>query len=370
MKVWFWQLIISPHMANLASELADLGVEVCYIAHEEMSADRKAQGWGAPSLGSASLKLVPSEMSAIALANSAPHDVVHICQGIRGNGVISAVQSALRKLDRKQIVVMETVDDQGLLGYPKRHVYARLFKASGAGLLGVLATGLNTADWVVGRGVSREKVFPFAYFLQPPISAKTSVDTQSGRFRFIFVGQFIQRKRLDLLIDTLGALSESHDFELVVVGSGPLEQKLRQRAEFQLPGRFNWVGSLSMEEVREELKISDCLVLPSRHDGWGAVVSEALMSGTPAIASDSCGAAVVVKASGVGGVFSSRSSEELHSLLKNCLTAGKIESHQRLVISKWASCLTGKSGAIYLIEIIRTIQGDLPIPNVPWQRFQ
>src|SRR5690554_1936387 len=370
MKVWFWQLIISPHMANLASELAELGVEVCYVAHQVMSPDRKAQGWVAPSLGKASLKLVPTENAAIAIANSAPQDVVHICQGIRGNGVVSAVQSALRKLDRKQIVVMETVDDHGLVGYLKRLIYTCLFKSSGASLVAVLATGLNTAEWVAARGVNRDKIFPFAYFLPAELSAKAPVNTQSGRFRFIFVGQFIERKRLDLLIDALGALRESHDFELAVVGSGPLEQKLRERAESQLPGRVDWIGSLPMEQVREEMKAADCLVLPSRHDGWGAVVSEALMSGTPAIASDACGAAVVVKASGVGGVFSSGSHEELHLLLKNCLIAGKIKPQQRLRISEWASCLTGKAGALYLFEIIKAIQGNSPVLDAPWWRSQ
>lgn len=367
MKVWFWQLIISPHMANLASELAELGVEVCYVAHQEMSPDRKAQGWVAPSLGKARLKLFPTENAAIAIANSAPEDVVHICQGIRGNGVISAAQSVLRKLGRKQIVVMETVDDHGIVGCLKRLVYAHLFKAAGDGLLAVLATGLNTAEWVAARGVNRDKIFPFAYFLPAELSAKAPVNTQSGRFRFIFVGQFIERKRLDLLIDALGALRESHDFELAVVGSGPLEQKLRERAESQLPGRVDWIGSLPMEQVREEMKAADCLVLPSRHDGWGAVVSEALMSGTPAIASDACGAAVVVKASGVGGVFRSGNQESLKALLVGSLVKGRISSAVRLVLSNWAHCLSGRSGAIYLKALVEYLDHKrMDRPGEPW----
>ena len=40
---------------------------------------------------------------------------------------------------------------------------------------------------------------------------------------------------------------------------------------------------------------ADVLVLPSRFDGWGAVVNEALMVGTPVICSDRCGASDVIE---------------------------------------------------------------------------
>jgi len=356
-------------MANLASELAEFGVEVCYVAHEEMSPDRRAQGWEAPSLGKATVKLIPTEADALTLANLAPEDVVHICQGIRGNGVVSAAQSVLRKLSRKQIVVMETVDDHGFVGYLKRLVYSRLFKTAEAGLLGVLATGANTAEWVAARGVNRDKIFPFAYFLPEAVPAEVSAEAKSSRFRFIFVGQFIERKRLDLLIDALGALRESHDFLLTVVGSGPLEQKLRERAESELPDRIDWIGSLPMTQVRKEMKAADCLVLPSRHDGWGAVVSEALMSGTPAIVSDGCGAAAVVEASGEGGVFRSGEIYALRQMLTERVGRGKVLEAERKTLSDWATCLAVPMGAQYLINIIAHLDGenkDLPKPNVPW----
>ena len=60
-----------------------------------------------------------------------------------------------------------------------------------------------------------------------------------------------------------------------------------------------------MNDIPHLMSSADCLILPSRHDGWGAVVSEALMVGTPVICSDACGSAGVVHASGVGGVFRS-----------------------------------------------------------------
>ena len=100
---------------------------------------------------------------------------------------------------------------------------------------------------------------------------------------------------MDLLIAAL-ARFEDRNVELVVIGSGPLEDKLRTDAEAALTGRASWIGCLPVGDVPGEMAKADCLVLPSRYDGWGAVVSEALLVGTPAICSDKCGSAGVVRA--------------------------------------------------------------------------
>jgi hypothetical protein len=80
-------------------------------------------------------------------------------------------------------------------------------------------------------------------------------------------------------------------------------------------------GSYLSTEVPRAMAQADCLVLPSIHDGWGAVASESLMVGTPVVCSDACGVAGVVQASGVGGVFPVKDKDVAWStcLLPNCL---------------------------------------------------
>ena len=58
-----------------------------------------------------------------------------------------------------------------------------------------------------------------------------------------------------------------------------------------------------MSKISEIINQVDCLSASSYHDGWGAVVSEALLIGIPVICSDTCGSSVIVKASGFGGIF-------------------------------------------------------------------
>ncbi len=46
-QVYFWQRIVTPHMAILAEAMAVQGIPVLYVANERMSAEREQQGWNA-----------------------------------------------------------------------------------------------------------------------------------------------------------------------------------------------------------------------------------------------------------------------------------------------------------------------------------
>ena len=114
----------------------------------------------------------------------------------------------------------------------------------------------------------------------------------------------------------------------------------------------------------------DCLVLPSRHDGWGAVVSEALLSGVPAVCSDACGVSGVVECSRVGGVFRSGDARSLAQVLSGVVSKGASPPEARIRLAAWArGCLSGAAGAAYLSEIIAhadTGRGTSPV--APWRR--
>lgn len=361
--VWFWQRIVSPHMANLAEALAFLGCNVVLVAEESMSKDRVELGWSAPELSGVRVEFAATVEAVSALIDAAPAHVTHVCQGVRANGVVAEVQRRLAERRLRYWVVMETVDDNGWRGVLKRLEYRRLFLLMRHRVEGVLANGYRTSEWLARRGVPRQKIFDFSYFLSDEDAA--ALPERAEAFRFVFVGQFIERKRLDLLIDALSALTHQQ-YEFCVIGSGPLEEELRARAEAQLPGRVRWVGRLPAHEVPLAIAGSDCLVLPSRHDGWGAVVSEALMVGTPAVCSDTCGAAGVVLASGHGGVFSSGDVRGLSVLLGEILRKGRLSKTARTGLAEWAQCLGARAGARYLLEILesRRLGGAKPTP--PW----
>lgn len=370
-EVWFWHRIVSPHMAGLADALAATGREVTFVAEQEMSSARAAQGWQTPGRGKAHRRVAPSIEAVRALVAAAPPDSIHICQAFRGNGLIHAARHALAERGLRQWAIMETVDDAGWKGILKRLEYGRLLKAWRPKLEGVLAIGHRTPAWLTQRGAANEKIFPFTYFLQPPELRDVRTIPLGRAFRLVFVGQFIERKRVDLLLDALSTLTDVN-FELAVIGSGPLEAGLRAKADAILPGRVRWLGRQPITEVPGLLAEADCLVLPSRHDGWGAVVSEALMVGTPAICSDACGSAGVVAASGEGGIFHAGGRQALIDVLRQVISSGSLPLDRRHRLADWACCLSADAGARYLSAILAHVSAPRTQlrPDPPWAELE
>lgn len=368
-SIWIWQRMVTPHLAALAAALAERGFKVNYVANEILSKDRIQQGWQMPELGNVKLLLAPNKDTVIRYALNAPKNSIHLCQGLRGNGLVSYAQRVIRKRGLRHWAMMETIDDFGWNGFIKKIFYRILFLYWRNHLTGVLAIGQNTLDWLVARGMERNRVYPFAYFLKKPTISNLlnpSIKKNKKRpFRFIFVGQLINRKKVDLLIKAIAAL-KLQEIELWIVGSGPEEKRLRSLANILLPKKVFWLGVLPIKKIPNVIHQADCLVLPSRHDGWGAVVQEALMVGTPAVCSDKCGSSAIVEASKVGSVFSANNQQALINSLSNQYEKGLVSLKQRQKIMKWSRCLSASSGAKYL-ELVLNLKNNRPnLIKLPW----
>lgn len=365
-EIWFWQRMVSPHMAHLALALSNENVKVIYVAERLISKDRQSQGWLPPDMTGVNLKFAHAADEVQDLVDSADERSVHICQGIRSNGSVSLAQSALSKRRLSYWVIMETVYDSGWLGSLKRLEYRRLLIHKKKYVKGVLAIGRSTGNWLVKRGLSPDFIYPFAYFLKGSTPGQRRDLRTPRQFRFVFVGRLVQLKRVDLLISALMKIIH-FDFELLIVGSGPEEVRLRDLASRGLGNRVRWLGQFRSDEIPSLLEQSDCLVLPSIHDGWGAVVSEALIEGTPAVCSDACGAAEVVLAGGVGGVFPSGDVDALSRILEQQVIAGPVSASDRKIIAHWAKSLLAESGAQYLLTILSHADGLAKRPLPPWK---
>lgn len=342
-------------MTELARELALLGVEVHYIAEQALSEERRAMGWAAGDLDAVQVHMVTDAQRARDLVDRLPAGAVHITQGVRANGLVAAAQKQIMARRLRHYPIMEKVDLRGGIGRIKSIVYTLQFWAMGGGVEGLLAIGDQTPDWITRRSPRSMRVFPFAYFLRGKRPGPAAY--AAGRFKFIFVGSLIDLKRVDLLLDALTGL-EDRPFDLEILGDGPERALLQYKADAVLPGMVRFLGTQTMAATIDRIASADCLVLPSDHDGWGAVVSEAQINGTPVICSSECGAAGTVRASGVGAVFQAGDVDVLRSCLAVMLERGPFTEAERERLADWAQCLTAKAGARYLLDILCGKTGD------------
>jgi len=331
-----------------------------------MTSDRKDMGWEEPDNTNVETIIIKNQDHINRLIMNFSIDTIHCVQGVYANGGMKKVRRSLKMYGARWGAIMEMVDERPFYWPIKRIIYRRYLSQWVARPDFILAIGTKTTDWVKNRGFLPKNTFPFTYFINTYSDKKIDLNLTNGLFRIGFVGQLIQLKRVDLLIEALSSLL-NQKFELVIIGDGPLYDVLKFQAIERLgSNRLSMLGQLNMKKVPSVMKSLDCFVLPSDYDGWGVVVTEALMAGIPVISSDACGSSEAVIASGVGGVFPKGNVAALQHLLERSILERGISKERSIQLAHWAKCLGDKAGADYFSEIANFVYngGKKPVP--PW----
>jgi phosphatidylinositol alpha-mannosyltransferase len=107
----------------------------------------------------------------------------------------------------------------------------------------------------------------------------------------LFVGRLEDRKGIKYLIRAFNELSQRRDdVQLLIAGSGPDENKLREYVnELEIP-RITFLGYISDEEKIHQMHRADVFCSPARYgESFGIVLLEAMAAGTPIVAGDNFG---------------------------------------------------------------------------------
>lgn len=155
----------------------------------------------------------------------------------------------------------------------------------------VWGIGRKAVEWY--RDNSRAPVRSFPYFSDLATLLAISRPT-SGRTkppRFLFAGKLVPRKGIDLVLhSTESLIREGVSFELSIAGDGDLRPQVMELAD-RHPSRVKYEGFKEIDEMPDLFMSADVLLCPSRYDGWGMVVVEAMASGMPVIATTTTGSA-------------------------------------------------------------------------------
>jgi glycosyltransferase involved in cell wall biosynthesis len=120
---------------------------------------------------------------------------------------------------------------------------------------------------------------------------------------FLFCGQMIARKGVDLLLAAFDRLvATGANVQLLLVGREADLPRFMQAVSASARERIRYEGFMAAESLPEYFGRSDVFVLPSRYDGWGVVVNQALATGVPIITTDAVGAGLDYVANGINGL--------------------------------------------------------------------
>lgn len=123
-------------------------------------------------------------------------------------------------------------------------------------------------------------------------------EPHGGPVRLVSVGRLSPEKGHDLLVRAVAELvSGGMDVELAIVGDGPERSRLEQLAEtLGVRASIRFEGTVLGDELGAHLARADLFVLPSRSEGFGVVLIEALATGLPVVATRSGGPEDIVTA--------------------------------------------------------------------------
>lgn len=351
-------------MFGLASELAERGHEVVYICDAMVTKERAHLGWGVIPPSRVQIVLSPSSGELDCIASSQPRGSVNLVEGIRSSPFVLAMAKTLEARGALVVPMIEQWDWRGLSGRVRQFLYRHHVHRRRDSWRCVLSIGRHTHANLLRSGVPSSKIIPFAYFL----SAMPSSDLGNSvaKFpQFAFVGNLIRRKGVDILLAAMRQLAD-REWLLHIIGGGPERRHLQSMVDRSIAPKVSWLGVQAGREAFGVMRKSDCVIVPSRFDGWGAVVSEALQQGTPVICSDSCGSSELVKSSGVGAVFLSGNVDSLAQALARQLSLGRWDSHERCRLAAWSKALQPPAGAEYLCKVLDALEANSPVPSVPW----
>jgi glycosyltransferase involved in cell wall biosynthesis len=102
----------------------------------------------------------------------------------------------------------------------------------------------------------------------------------------VAMGRLVPQKGLDLLLDAFGRIAGRHpEWSIKVLGKGPLKGQLEAQADsLGLRSRVSFLGAVP--DPFTILRAADLFVFPSRFEGFGNALVEAMACGLPAISFD------------------------------------------------------------------------------------
>jgi glycosyltransferase involved in cell wall biosynthesis len=121
---------------------------------------------------------------------------------------------------------------------------------------------------------------------------------EEGVVRLVSVGTLRERKRQDLLLETMALLPQN--YHLVVVGSGAEEQKLKALTKkLNLEERVTFEGHQT--NPYPYMRMADLFILTSEHEGFPNVLLESNSLGTPVVAFACLGGIKEIVEEGING---------------------------------------------------------------------
>lgn len=189
------------------------------------------------------------------------------------------------------------------------------------------ASAYTAGDYAL-FGLFRGKCYCWGYF--PELKQYESGEALLDRKKpatILWVGRFLHWKHPDDAVAVAARMKQAgFSFQMKIIGTGELEQPLRERVEAEgLSDCVTLPGSMKPEQVRACMEESELFLFTSdRREGWGVVLNEAMNSGCAVVANREIGSAPYLIRDGENGyLYRSGDVDALYGKVVQLLTGSE-----------------------------------------------
>lgn len=324
MNVLFISNYYTHHQKPLCEALDALTEhQFTFVETEEFSEERKRLGWktqiGVPFVRRYE-ELIRSNKEAVAEA-----DVV-----ILGSAPLTVIRDRL-KTNKLTFLYAERIYKNG---YQPVKWLPRVFRfwiryGQYRSLYLLSASAFTTGDYM-RHGAFWGKSYRWGYFPETKQYDIGRLLDRKKKSKILWCGRFLDWKHPEAACAAAKRLKEDGCiFEMEFIGAGPLEEPMKQMAlENGLAEHVRFLGAMDSDKVRTHMESAGIFLFTSDfHEGWGAVLNEALNSGCAVVASHAAGAVpFLLKERENGLIYRNGDIDELYAHVKMLLEQPELQN--------------------------------------------
>lgn len=138
---------------------------------------------------------------------------------------------------------------------------------------------------LLSRGFHAHRLHDTGNAYDPHCLVPEPAPTDPGRL--LFLGRLVEQKGVWEIIELGRRLKAAgSDLQIDVVGDGPLREQVTETVEKEQLVNVHMLGFVDEETKWRLFSTSRLFLAPSREEGWGIAVGEALLAGLPVVALD------------------------------------------------------------------------------------